>query len=154
MSTLLAAVNAAGVGGPLSDSSTAWTILAPTNDAFEDLLVNTLKMSAADLLADTALLVKVRLEPWQFGCLAVWMLGTLAAGKQSGQAAIPVLGRAHIDKKHTGSTPGMALLHVPCRPARDIVCQHHTRDDFRLQPASQVRNVRLSTFTPCPPRRS
>lgn len=58
MSTLLAAVNAAGVAGPLYDSSTAWTILAPTNDAFEDLLKQ-LGITAAALLADKPLLVKV-----------------------------------------------------------------------------------------------
>jgi uncharacterized surface protein with fasciclin (FAS1) repeats len=58
MSTLLAAVNAAGVAGPLSDSSTAWTILAPTNDAFEDLL-NAKGITAEALLANKALLVQV-----------------------------------------------------------------------------------------------
>lgn len=59
MSTLLAAVTAAGVDSPLRSTKTAWTILAPTNEAFENLLED-LKMSAADLLADKALLVKVR----------------------------------------------------------------------------------------------
>jgi len=61
MSTLLAAVTAAGVDSPLKSTKTEWTILAPTNAAFENLLED-LGMSAADLLADKALLVKVRLS--------------------------------------------------------------------------------------------
>lgn len=59
MSILLQAVTAAGVGGPLGDASTRWTILAPTNDAFEDLLED-LNITAAQLLASKALLVQVR----------------------------------------------------------------------------------------------
>ena len=64
MTTLLAAVTAAGVAGPLSDPKTQWTILAPTNDAFEDLL-EALGVTAGDLLADKPLLQKV-------GATAMW----------------------------------------------------------------------------------
>lgn len=63
MTTLLAAVTAAGVAGPLSDPKTQWTILAPTNDAFEDLL-EALGVTAGDLLADKPLLQKVGAADW------------------------------------------------------------------------------------------
>lgn len=63
MSTLLAAVTAAGVAGPLGDKNTEWTILAPNNDAFEDLL-QALGISATQLLANKDLLVKVCLVEW------------------------------------------------------------------------------------------
>lgn len=58
MTTLLAAVTAAGVAGPLADKNTQWTILAPTNDAFEDLL-EALGVTAGQLLPNKALLQKV-----------------------------------------------------------------------------------------------
>ena len=58
MSTLLAAVRAADVTAPLGDKTTAWTILAPTSDAFEDLL-EALGISAEQLLGNKALLQKV-----------------------------------------------------------------------------------------------
>jgi uncharacterized surface protein with fasciclin (FAS1) repeats len=50
MSILIAAVNASGVGANLT-SDTAWTILAPNNDAFNKTLT-ALNLTAADLLAN------------------------------------------------------------------------------------------------------
>jgi uncharacterized surface protein with fasciclin (FAS1) repeats len=58
MSILLEAVTKAGVGDPLGNARTEWTILAPTNDAFVDLLEK-LNMTKAQLLADTPTLTKV-----------------------------------------------------------------------------------------------
>jgi len=59
-STLVAAVEAAGLAGTLSDPDAEFTVFAPTDVAFEQLLTD-LGLTAAQLLADTELLTDVLL---------------------------------------------------------------------------------------------
>lgn len=58
MSILLQAVTVAGLANSLGNSKTEWTILAPTNDAFVDLL-EALNMTAEELLKNKDTLTKV-----------------------------------------------------------------------------------------------
>jgi len=58
--TLVAAVQAAGLAGTLSDAEAEFTVFAPTDDAFVALLAD-LGITAEQLLADTALLTDVLL---------------------------------------------------------------------------------------------
>jgi uncharacterized surface protein with fasciclin (FAS1) repeats len=58
LSTLLAAVQAAGLAGALSAEGTAYTIFAPTNEAFAKFIASR-NTTAAALLADTSTLATV-----------------------------------------------------------------------------------------------
>lgn len=52
LSILIAAVQAANLTAPLANASTAWTVLAPTDAAFEAVL-RPLNITAAELLEET-----------------------------------------------------------------------------------------------------
>eukprot|EP00894_Picocystis_sp_ML_P002360 jgi/Pico_ML_1/52877/g3518.t1 len=60
LSTLVAAVQAAGLVDALNDSEAEYTVFAPTNDAFDEILV-ALGLTLEELVADTDLLTNVLL---------------------------------------------------------------------------------------------
>ncbi|KAI8462826.1 MAG: Fasciclin domain-containing protein [Monoraphidium minutum] len=119
LSTLIAAVSAANLTAPLMDASTTWTIFAPTDEAFTN-LISDLGTTAEELLADTSLLTKV---------LSLHVVpGTAATADtlSDGQQLTTLLEGSSVTVSKPSETPGSvsvfnAACATPCPPAANVV---------------------------------